>query len=75
MVSVISECAPVFVLSSMRRRIPWSIARALAVEGPAIVDATVAASELPKVPHLDLELLGEVARAKIEEAVLAVTGS
>jgi len=26
------------------------------------------------VPHLDLELLGQVARAKIKEALLAVTG-
>ena len=34
----------------------------------------VVANELPNVPHLDLELLGQVARAKIKEAVLAVTG-
>ncbi len=47
---------------------------ALAVDGPAIVDAVVAANELPNVPHLDLELLGQVARAKIKEAVLAITG-
>jgi pyruvate dehydrogenase (quinone) len=47
----------------------------LAVDGPAIVDATVPVNELPNVPHLDLELLGQVARAKIKEAVLAVTGS
>jgi thiamine pyrophosphate-dependent acetolactate synthase large subunit-like protein len=51
-----------------------AIGDALAVDGPAIVDAVVAANELPNVPHLDLELLGQVARAKIKEAVLAVTG-
>jgi pyruvate dehydrogenase (quinone) len=51
-----------------------AIRDALAVDGPAIVDAVVAANELPNVPHLDLELLGQVARAKIKEAVLAVTG-
>jgi pyruvate dehydrogenase (quinone) len=51
-----------------------AISDALAVDGPAIVDATVVANELPNVPHLDLELLGQVARAKIKEAVLAVTG-
>jgi pyruvate dehydrogenase (quinone) len=51
-----------------------AISDALAVDGPAIVDAVVAANELPNVPHLDLELLGQVARAKIKEAVLAVTG-
>src|SRR6202035_2172680 len=51
-----------------------AISDALAVDGAAIVDAAVAANELPNVPHLDLELLGQVARAKIKEAVLAVTG-
>ena len=30
--------------------------------------------ELPNLPHLDLELLGQVARAKVKEAVLAFTG-
>jgi pyruvate dehydrogenase (quinone) len=52
-----------------------AISDALAVDGPAIVDAAVVANELPNLPHLDLELLGQVARAKIKEAVLAVTGS
>ena len=51
-----------------------AISDALAVDGPAIVDAAVAANELPNVPHLDLEQLGQIARAKIKEAVLAVTG-
>jgi pyruvate dehydrogenase (quinone) len=51
-----------------------AIRDALAVDGPAIVDASVAANELPNLPHLDLELLGQVARAKIKEAVLAITG-
>jgi len=52
-----------------------AISDALAADGPAIVDAVVVANELPNLPHLDLELLGQVARAKIKEAVLAVTGS
>jgi pyruvate dehydrogenase (quinone) len=51
-----------------------AISDALAVDGPAIVDAVVVANELPNLPHLDLELLGQVARAKIKEAVLAITG-
>ncbi len=51
-----------------------AISDALAVDGPAIVDAAVVANELPNLPHLDLELLGQVARAKIKEAVLAITG-
>ncbi len=51
-----------------------AIGNALAVEGPAIVDATVVADEIPNMPHLDLETLGQFARAKIKEAVLAFTG-
>jgi thiamine pyrophosphate-dependent acetolactate synthase large subunit-like protein len=51
-----------------------AIGDALAVDGPAIVDAAVVADELPNLPHLDLGLVGQVARAKIREAVLAFTG-
>jgi pyruvate dehydrogenase (quinone) len=50
------------------------IAEALACDGPAIVDAVVAADEMPNVPHVELGLLGRYAQAKIREAVLAVTG-
>jgi hypothetical protein len=39
------------------------------------VDAVVVSDELPNLPHLDLEVVGRVALAKIKEAVLAVTGS
>jgi hypothetical protein len=38
------------------------------------VDAAVVANELPNVPYLDLELLGQVTRTQVKEAVLAVTG-
>jgi pyruvate dehydrogenase (quinone) len=48
------------------------IAEALACEGPAIVDAVVAADELPNLPHVDLAQLGHFAQAKIREALLAV---
>jgi pyruvate dehydrogenase (quinone) len=51
-----------------------AIREAFACEGPAIVDAVVPADELPNLPHLDLEKIGNVALAKIKEAVLAVTG-
>ena len=50
------------------------IADALACDGPAIVDAVVAADELPNLPHVDLGQIGHFAQAKIREAVLAVTG-
>ena len=48
-------------------------ARRSPADGPAIVDAVVAADEMPNLPHLDLAQLGHFAVAKIREAVLAVT--
>ena len=54
----------------------WPTLReALTADGPAIIDAVVAADELPNLPHLDLETVGRYAVARIKEAVLAVTGS
>jgi pyruvate dehydrogenase (quinone) len=50
------------------------IAEALAADGPAIVDCVVAADEMPNLPHIELETLGNFAKAKIREAVLAATG-
>ena len=47
---------------------------ALAVDGPAIVDAVVVANEIPNMPHVELEQVGNFAIAKIKQAVLAVTG-
>src|SRR3984893_4589169 len=51
-----------------------AISEALAIDGPAIVDAVVAADEMPNMPHIELEQVGHYAMAKIKEAVLAVTG-
>jgi pyruvate dehydrogenase (quinone) len=51
-----------------------ALSEALAADGPAIVDAVVAADEMPNVPHIELEQIGNFALAKIKEAVLAVTG-
>jgi pyruvate dehydrogenase (quinone) len=51
-----------------------AIGEALAIDGPAIVDALVAADEMPNMPHVELEQVGHYAVAKIKEAVLAVTG-
>jgi pyruvate dehydrogenase (quinone) len=50
------------------------ISEALAVDGPAIIDAVVVANELPNMPHIELEVVGQYALAKIKEAVLAITG-
>lgn len=51
-----------------------AIREAFAYDGPAIIDAVVPADEIPNVPNLDLEKIGNVALAKVREAVLAVTG-
>ncbi len=51
-----------------------AIADALACEGPAIVDCVVAADEMPNLPHIDPNMVGNYALAKIKEAVMAVTG-
>jgi thiamine pyrophosphate-dependent acetolactate synthase large subunit-like protein len=51
-----------------------AISEALAIDGPVIVDAVVAADEMPNMPHIELEQVGHYAMAKIKEAVLAVTG-
>ena len=52
-----------------------AISEALACDGPAIVDAVVAADEMPNMPHLDLSLIGRFALAKVREAVLAAIGA
>jgi pyruvate dehydrogenase (quinone) len=51
-----------------------AISDALAVPGPAIIDAVVNPNEIPNLPHLDPALIGKVAVAKIKEAVWDVTG-
>lgn len=50
------------------------ITAALAINGTAIIDAVVAPTELPNLPHLKLDVIGQFALAKIREAVLAITG-
>jgi pyruvate dehydrogenase (quinone) len=51
-----------------------ALSEAFAVDGPAIVDTVVPADEMPNMPHIELEQIGNFALAKIKEAVLAVTG-
>jgi hypothetical protein len=51
-----------------------AISQALNAEGPAIVDCVVPADELPNLPHLELETMGNFAKAKAKEAILEVTG-
>jgi pyruvate dehydrogenase (quinone) len=51
-----------------------ALSESFAVDGPAIVDAVVAPDEMPNMPHVELEQIGNFAVAKMKEAVLAVTG-
>ncbi len=51
-----------------------AIAAALAIDGPAIIDAVVNPDELPNLPHLEINVLRKYAIAKVKEAVLAVRG-
>jgi pyruvate dehydrogenase (quinone) len=48
---------------------------AFAVDGPAIVDCVVPADEMPNMPHIELDQIGNYAVAKIKEAVHAITGA
>jgi pyruvate dehydrogenase (quinone) len=52
-----------------------AISDAFQVEGPAIIDAVVAADEMPNLPHIELETVGLFAIAKVKEAIFAVTRS
>jgi pyruvate dehydrogenase (quinone) len=47
---------------------------AFATDGPVIVDCVVPADEMPNVPHIELDQIGNYAVAKIKEMVHAVTG-
>ena len=51
-----------------------AIDQALKAEGPAIVDCVVPADELPNIPHMELGKIENFAKAKVKEAILAVTG-
>lgn len=50
-----------------------AIADALATDGPAIVDAVVAADEIPNLPHVDLEKVGNFALSRVKETIQSMT--
>ena len=52
-----------------------ALSKALGTEGPVIVDAVVAADEVPNLPHLELSMAERVGIAKLKEALAAVTGA
>lgn len=51
-----------------------AISKALAYDGPAIVDAVVNPNELPNMPHIDISMMENYGLAKIKEAVGYITG-
>lgn len=52
-----------------------AISDALAVDGPAIINAVVNPNELPNMPHIDVSMMKNYGIAKIKEAVNFFTGS
>jgi pyruvate dehydrogenase (quinone) len=68
------DCGAVGFKAEKPGELREAIDQAFKAEGPAIVDCVVVADELPNLPHLDLETMGNYAKAKIKETVLAVTG-
>jgi thiamine pyrophosphate-dependent acetolactate synthase large subunit-like protein len=52
-----------------------ALSKAFAAQGPAIVNAVVAADELPNVPHVEMGMVRHLAVAKLKEAMLAVKGT
>jgi pyruvate dehydrogenase (quinone) len=56
-------------------RLSAELAEALRVEGPAIIDCTVAGDEMPNMPHIEIAQAGNYALAKIKEAIAKVRGS
>jgi thiamine pyrophosphate-dependent acetolactate synthase large subunit-like protein len=55
-------------------RLESTLREAFATDGPVIVDAVVAADEVPNLPHLDLGQIDHYAIAKIKEALFSVMG-
>ena len=55
-------------------RLRAELNEAFATKGPAIIDCVVAADEMPNLPHIELDQVGNYAVAKIKEAIHAVTG-
>jgi pyruvate dehydrogenase (quinone) len=73
-VALARACGAVGFKAEKPGELRGAIDQALKAEGPAIVDCVVPADELPNFPHIDLEKAENFAKAKIKEAILAVTG-
>jgi pyruvate dehydrogenase (quinone) len=73
-VALAGACGAIGFKAEKPGELPDAISGALKAEGPAIVDCVVAADELPNVPHLELKTIDNFAKAKIKEAIIAVTG-
>jgi pyruvate dehydrogenase (quinone) len=73
-VSLARACGAVGFKAEKPGELCAAIGQAFEAEGPAIVDCVVPADELPNVPHIELGTIANIAKAKIKEAILAVTG-
>jgi pyruvate dehydrogenase (quinone) len=72
-VALASACGGVGFRAEKPGELRETIDQALKAEGPVIVDCVVRADELPNVPHIDLEKIGNVAEAKVKELILKLT--
>jgi pyruvate dehydrogenase (quinone) len=73
-VSLARACGAVGFKAERPGELREAIEQAFKAEGPAIIDCVVPADELPNVPHIELGKVANVAKAKIKEEILAVTG-
>ena len=64
---VVATCVALHFLAAVIPIAMLSVSR-------VIIDAVVASDELPNLPHLELDVVGHVAVAKVKEALLALTG-
>jgi pyruvate dehydrogenase (quinone) len=72
--ALVRACGGVGFKAEKPAELRQAIGQALKAKGPAIIDCVVAADELPNVPHLEFETMGNFAEAKIKETILEVTG-
>jgi pyruvate dehydrogenase (quinone) len=52
-----------------------TLREAFATEGPVIVDAVVAADEIPNLPHFEFGQIDHYAIAKIKESMYSIMGT
>jgi pyruvate dehydrogenase (quinone) len=73
-VALASACGAVGFKAEKPDQLRQAIDDGFKAEGPTIIECVVPADELPNVPHIQPEIVANVAKAKVKERILAVTG-